>query len=61
MGQAVRAYGDLRQAGPHVRVQARARGQGAGRAWEPGVLASGLGVFPGRGIGEAMPSVRHYY
>jgi hypothetical protein len=54
MGQAVRACGDLRQAGPHARAQARARGQGAGRAWEPGVIASGLGVFMGRGIGETM-------
>ena len=29
--------------------------QEAGRDGEPGVLASGLGVFPWRGIGEAMP------
>ena len=50
-----------RQGGLDCLASARARGQEASRAWEPGVLTSGLGVFPGRRIGEAMPSVRHYY
>jgi hypothetical protein len=54
MGQAVRACGDLRQAARMHACRLALGGQGAGRAWEPGVLASGLGVFMGRGIGETM-------
>jgi len=59
MGQAVRACGDLRQAGPHARAQARARGQGLVEPEDQAAHASGKGSFPGAGFWETMQSVSY--
>jgi hypothetical protein len=48
VGQAVRACGDLRQAGPHASVLARARGQGAGSGLMSGRAGLWYGQFSGR-------------
>jgi len=39
------------QAGPHACVRSRSGAQEVGWAWGAGVLAFGLGVFPGAGFG----------